>query len=224
MIMRDASAGTASGKGSFKAENLTELQAWAQINTGIDEFQLSQFLPGGNYGVFMIFNNGKLRKLAIAERIEYIMAKVAVSGITGNTRKGRLMNDELIKGTALKAIDIICKETNTIMNGLVVCDMKANENGIPLVTEINNLISSFGYNGAIRFIASSQLIKINNTPVSVDDGANKFTFNSSISSLEKIIKMAEKCQFLDPEADSIENLQYFTLDLKPNKDKDYWGR
>lgn len=135
--IRDASAGTASGKGSFKAENINELRAWAEINTGIDEFQLSQYLPGGNYGVFMIFDNGMLRKLAIAERIEYIMAKVAVSGITGNTCKGRLLNDDMIKKTALKAVDLICEETNSTMNGLVVCDMKADENGVPLVTEIN---------------------------------------------------------------------------------------
>ena len=135
--IRDASAGTASGKGSFKADNLAELQAWVQINTGIDQFQLSQFLPGGNYGVFMIFDSGRLRKLAIAERIEYIMSKVAVSGITGNTSKGRLLNDEQIKKTALQAIEILCKETNTVMNGLVVCDMKADENGVPFVTEIN---------------------------------------------------------------------------------------
>lgn len=135
--IRDASAGTASGKGSFKAENINELRAWAQINTGINEFQLSQYLPGGNYGVFMIFANGKLLKLAIAERIEYIMAKVAVSGITGNTCKGRLLNDEQIRETALRAIEILCQETHTTMNGLVVCDMKADEKGKPYVTEIN---------------------------------------------------------------------------------------
>jgi len=135
--IRDASAGTASGKGSFKAENVAELRAWAQINTGIDEFQLSQYLPGGNYGVFMIFKDGKLLKLAVAERIEYIMAKVAVSGITGNTSKGRLLNNNVIRDTAIRAIDILSQETHSIMNGLIVCDMKADENGRPLVTEIN---------------------------------------------------------------------------------------
>lgn len=135
--IRDSSAGTASGKGAFKAENLDELQAWAKINTSIQEFQLSQFLPGGNYGVFTIFKNGILKKLAIAERIEYIMAKVAVSGITGNTSKGRLLNDERIKQTALKAIKLLCESTNTVMNGLVVVDLKADENGIPFVTEVN---------------------------------------------------------------------------------------
>lgn len=135
--IRDSSAGTASGKGSFKANNLLELQAWANINTGISEFQLSQFLPGENYGVFCLFDNGELKKVAIAERIEYIMSKVAVSGITGNTAKGRLLNDNKIKKVALRAIEIIRDCTNSIMQGLVVVDMKADENGNPLVTEIN---------------------------------------------------------------------------------------
>ena len=103
MWVRDASAGTASGKGSFKANNLTELRAWVMINTGIDNFQISEFCPGGNYGVFCLFEHGKLLKCAIAERLEYIMAKVAVSGITGNTSKGRFLNDGHIKKQALDA-------------------------------------------------------------------------------------------------------------------------
>jgi carbamoyl-phosphate synthase large subunit len=160
--IRDASAGTASGKGSFKAENLLELQAWANINTGIDEFQLSQYLPGGNYGVFMLFDKGVLRKVALAERIEYIMAKVAVSGITGNTCKGRLLNDETIKGTALKAMDIICKKTGSVISGLCVIDMKADAEGKPYVTEINirhvaysSMFAVAGFN-----IAEAQLLLI----------------------------------------------------------------
>lgn len=137
MWVRDASAGTASGKGSFKANNLTELRAWVMINTGIDNFQISEFCPGGNYGVLCLFENGKLLKCAIAERLEYIMAKVAVSGITGNTSKGRFLNDEHIKQQALDAIDRVCKETNTVMNGVVVVDMKADAKGVAKVTEIN---------------------------------------------------------------------------------------
>lgn len=135
--IRDAAAGTASGKGSFKASNLKELQAWVNINTGIDEFQLSQYLPGGNYGVFCLFNHGKLLKLAIAERIEYIMSKVAISGITGNTAKGRLLNDENIKNTALNGINLICEHIGTQPHGLVVVDLKADKNNNPLITEIN---------------------------------------------------------------------------------------
>lgn len=135
--IRDAAAGTASGKGSFMATGLKELQAWVNINTGINEFQLSQYLPGKNYGVFCLFHQGKLLKLAIAERIEYIMSKVAISGITGNTAKGRLLNDDVIKTTALKGINIICEKTRSKPHGLVVVDLKADEQNKPLITEIN---------------------------------------------------------------------------------------
>ena len=135
--IRDGDAGTASGKGSFKATCLEDLRAWVKINRGIGVFQLSEFLPGGNYGCFCLFKNGRLLKIAQAERIEYIMAKVAVSGITGNTSKGRLLNDERIKRNALAVIEKICGQTGETMNGLVVVDMKANGNGEPIATEIN---------------------------------------------------------------------------------------
>lgn len=137
MWIRDASAGTASGKGSFMAHNIVELRAWVQINTGIDNFQLSEYCPGGNYGVLCLFEKGKLLKVAIAERIEYIMSKVAVSGITGNTSKGRFLNDEMVKKNALAAIEKVCQATNTVISGLVVVDMKADTKGVPKVTEIN---------------------------------------------------------------------------------------
>lgn len=153
MWVRDASAGTASGKGSFLANNLEELRAWVTINAGIDSFQISEFCPGGNYGVLCLFENGKLLKCAIAERLEYIMAKVSVSGITGNTSKGRFLNDEHIKQQALGAINRVCKATNTVMHGVVVVDMKADAAGVAKVTEINIryvayncLLASAGFN------------------------------------------------------------------------------
>lgn len=137
MWVRDASAGTASGKGSFLAHNIEELRAWVMINTGIDNFQISEYCPGGNYGVLCLFEKGKLLKVAIAERLEYIMAKVAVSGITGNTSEGRFLNDERIKENALQAISKVCEATNSVMDGVVVVDMKADKNNVAKVTEIN---------------------------------------------------------------------------------------
>lgn len=137
MWVRDASAGTASGKGSFLAHNIEELRAWVMINTGIDNFQISEYCPGGNYGVLCLFEKGKLLKVAIAERLEYIMAKVSVSGITGNTSEGRFLNDERIKKNALQAISKVCEATNSAMEGVVVVDMKADKNNVAKVTEIN---------------------------------------------------------------------------------------
>jgi len=135
--IRDSAAGTASGKGSFLAHDISDLRAWIAINRGIDNFQISEFLPGGNYGCFCLFKNGKLLKLAIAERQEYIMAKVAVSGITGNTARGRLLNDEKIRAVALDAVARVNAAAGTVANGLVVVDMRADAAGTPKVTEIN---------------------------------------------------------------------------------------
>lgn len=135
--IRDGAAGTASAKGALMARNNDDLRAWVTINAGIPRFQLSEYLPGANYGCFCLFKDGKLVKMAQAERMEYIMAKVALSGITGNTSKGRLLNRQTIKDVALKAISTICLQTDEVMNGLVVVDMKCDSSGRPFVTEIN---------------------------------------------------------------------------------------
>lgn len=158
--IRDGAAGTASAKGAFKAESLDELQAWVKINPNTTQFQLSQFLPGRNLGCFCLFKNGKLIKMAQAQRIEYIMAKVAVSGITGNTSKGKLLNEDKIKDTALKALDILCNKTGEKMNGLVVADMKEDANGNPIITEINirHVAFSSSFAMAGQNIAEAQLL------------------------------------------------------------------
>jgi carbamoyl-phosphate synthase large subunit len=158
--IRDGAAATASAKGAFKANSLSELQAWVRINQKRTRFQLSQFLPGRNIGCFCLFKNGKLVKMAQAQRIEYIMAKVAVSGITGNTSKGRLLNEKKIKNVALKAIEILCGITRETMTGLVVVDMKEDEQGNPIITEINirHVAFSSSFAMAGQNISEAQLL------------------------------------------------------------------
>lgn len=65
------------------------------------------------------------------------MGKVAVSGITGNTCKGKLLNDKKVFEVAYDAVLSIIKKTGEEMNGLVVTDLKEDKNGNPIVTEIN---------------------------------------------------------------------------------------
>ena len=135
--VRDFAEGSTSGKGSFKAESVAELQAWATINRGIPAFMLSEFLPGRNLACFTLFSNGRLVKYGVAERIDYVMGKVAVSGITGNTSKGRLLNCPEALDVSLAAINAILAKTGETMNGLVVTDLKCDASGRPIVTEIN---------------------------------------------------------------------------------------
>lgn len=158
--IRDGSAGTASAKGAFKALSKEELKAWVMINPDTSRFQLSEFLPGRNLGCFCLFKDGELIKMAQAQRIEYIMAKVAISGITGNTSKGKLLNEPKIKDVAVKAIKLICDHTGEKMNGLVVVDMKENQNGQPIITEINirHVAFSSSFAMAGQNIAEAQLL------------------------------------------------------------------
>ena len=137
MWIRDYAEGTTSGKGSLMATDYDEVQAWATINKGIPSFMLSEYLPGRNLACFTLFHNGTLLKYGVAQRIDYLMGKVAVSGITGNTCKGKLLNDKKVFEVAYDAILSIVAQTGERMNGLVVTDLKEDENGNPVVTEIN---------------------------------------------------------------------------------------
>jgi len=79
-----ATRGT-SGLGSLKIDNEASLLNWISINPGINEFIASEYLPGRNLACKMLFWKGKLIRTAVGERVNYIMAKVAPSRITGNT-------------------------------------------------------------------------------------------------------------------------------------------
>lgn len=136
MWIRDASACTASAQGAFKAEDSAQARMWLERSTS-DHMQIAEYLPGKNYGCFCLYKNGKLLKQAVAERIDYLMAKVSITGITGNTSKGRLLNNAQVTVLAQKVISYICEKTNTTMNGMVVVDMREDRNGKPKVTEIN---------------------------------------------------------------------------------------
>lgn len=137
MWIRDYSEGTTSGMGSFAPQNYEQLKAWITINENIDTFMLSEFLPGRNLACFLLYDDGELIKYGVAERIDYLMAKVAISRITGNTSRGRLLNYPEAYNVARQAVEKVLEKTGEVMNGLVVVDMKEDGNGIPKVTEIN---------------------------------------------------------------------------------------
>lgn len=137
MWIRDYSEGTTSGKGSYLANDYEHLCAWIKINENIDTFMLAEYLPGRNLACFLSYNSGKLIQYGVAQRINYLMGKVAVSGITGNTSYGKLLNYNECYEIALKGVNKILDIAKVPMNGLIVVDLKEDENGVPLITEIN---------------------------------------------------------------------------------------
>lgn len=126
-----------SGLGSLKIESESALAQWISINSGVNEFIATEYLPGRNLACKMLYFNGKLTRTACAERVNYIMAKVAPSGITGNTSFGRLVNEPNLVKISEEALEFISKEVGCDLNGIFTVDFKENTKGKSKITEIN---------------------------------------------------------------------------------------
>ncbi len=131
------SAEGSSGLGSLQVKSAGDLRNWVTINPDVEKFLGSEFLPGRNLACKLLYFNGKLVRSAVGERVQYIMAKVAPSGITGNTSFGRLLNDPGVFETARKAMEIMFEKTGAEKHGFFTVDLKEDEQGNPKVTEIN---------------------------------------------------------------------------------------
>ena len=138
-----------SGLGSLKVENREALKNWFLINPKVEEFIASTYLQGRNLAVKMLYYNGKLLRTACAERVNYIMAKVAPSGITGNTSFGRLLNEPDLVATATRAMDLLFQHANCEKHGFFTADFKEDQNGKPYITEINIRMVAFNLSFAV---------------------------------------------------------------------------
>jgi hypothetical protein len=126
-----------SGLGSLKIESESALAQWISINEGVKEFIATEYLPGRNMACKMLYFDGKLTRTACAERVNYIMAKVAPSGITGNTSFGRLINEPGLVKISEETLVYIAEEIGSSLNGIFTVDFKEAADGTPKITEIN---------------------------------------------------------------------------------------
>ncbi|MEQ8704189.1 MAG: hypothetical protein RIC19_09735 [Phaeodactylibacter sp.] len=126
-----------SGLGSLKVENEAALRNWIHINPKVKQFIGSQYLPGRNLACKLLYFEGKFLRAACAERVNYIMAKVAPSGITGNTSFGRLLNEPQLVDTASQVMDHLFAHAGAQKHGFFTVDFKEDAEGKPYVTEVN---------------------------------------------------------------------------------------
>ena len=126
-----------SGLGSLKVESESSLSQWISINTEVDEFIATEYLPGRNMACKMLYFDGELKRTACAERVNYIMAKVAPSGVTGNTSFGRLINEPQLVQLSEEALESIASDLDTDLNGIFTIDFKEDVKEDPKITEIN---------------------------------------------------------------------------------------
>lgn len=131
-----SSSGT-SGLGSLKIDSLDSLKNWIQINPNVNDFLASKYLPGRNLACKLLYYDGELIRSACGERVNYIMSKVAPSGITGNTSFGRLLNEPELVDKAIFAMEKMFEISKAKKHGFYTVDFKEDENGKPYITEIN---------------------------------------------------------------------------------------
>lgn len=138
------------GFGSLKLNTKSELDAWLFINKEIKEFTLSEFLPGRHLANQMLYIDGKLIKNAGLECVDYVMANVAPSRVTGNTSFGRMLNEPKLLEFCEEVMNYISQYTKNKPNGVYSFDLKEDKNGSLKVTEIN--IRHMAYTGILAEI------------------------------------------------------------------------
>jgi carbamoylphosphate synthase large subunit len=173
------SATGSSGLGSYKITSFEDLQRWMFINKDISRFIASDFLPGRNLACKMLYYNGKLIRAACAERVNYIMAKVSPSGITGNTSFGRLINDTKVFEIANEAMNKLFQATGAERHGFYTIDLKEDSSGKPMITEVN-----------VRHVAFTQVLAMGGANLCEDtirllDGDDNFDQNFKLYQFEE---------------------------------------
>ena len=135
------------GAGSLKLSCEKDLDAWLLVYPHIEEFTVSEFLPGRHLANQMLYLDGELQLNAGLECVEYVMADVAPSRVTGNTSFGRLVNDENLLEFCENVIDYVVDKLSVPAHGVYSFDLKEDASGDPKVTEIN--VRHMAYTGVL---------------------------------------------------------------------------
>ena len=138
------------GLGSLKIENIDSYRSWLNINSNISEFTISEFLSGRHLANQMLYYNGEYIKGASLECVEYVMANIAPSHVTGNTHFARFLNDNRINEFCDECIKLLEQKLNVKAHGILSFDLKEDKNGNLKVTEIN--IRHMAYTGVMAKI------------------------------------------------------------------------
>ncbi len=135
------------GLGSLRLDDISSYRSWLFINSEIPEFTVSEFLPGRHLANQMLYYNGEYIKGAALECVEYVMANVAPSRVTGNTHFGRMLNDDRINEFCDRCIKYLEKKLNVPAHGILSFDLKEDKYGNLKVTEVN--IRHMAYTGVM---------------------------------------------------------------------------
>ena len=171
-------ASGSSGLGSLLVEDKDSLIGWVKINSGVESFLCSEYLPGRNLACKLLYFDGEPIRAACAERVNYIMAKVSPSGITGNTSFGRLLNESTPVTLSIEAMNLLFERAAARKHGFFTLDYKEDSDGNPRITEVN--VRNVAFNGCFAQLGanfSEDIVRLLSKDPSFDTAFKQYEFD-----------------------------------------------
>jgi len=115
-------------------------QAWSWISywhtmrgVPVEDFTLSEFLPGRDYNVQGLWAGGRLVLIKMCERLSYLNADHQPSGMASTPALAKTVWEP----AAIETCEAALRAINSQASGVFNFDLKENEAGVPCITEIN---------------------------------------------------------------------------------------
>jgi len=169
----------AGSKAALPVLSLIDAQSWANhwINTtncSIEDFMVSEFLPGPEYGVQTFWIDGNMIHAQARQRLVYFFGNIMPSGQSSTPSVAVTIKDSKVYNIAKNAI----LSLNPRPNGIYCVDLKTNINNEIIPIEIN-----YG-----RFFTTSDFfatLNVNTPYVYIETILNNTISNIQINSIDK---------------------------------------
>jgi carbamoyl-phosphate synthase large subunit len=125
-----------SGQGSLRVDGAEEGRTWMEFwrRRGLDApWMVQEFLPGRNLNWTGLYRDGELLAAAAMERQAYFLAKVSVSGVTGQVSRCQTVDVPAFADASRQAVAALVDRPT----GLYSVDLRGDADGRPRVTEVN---------------------------------------------------------------------------------------
>jgi carbamoyl-phosphate synthase large subunit len=127
----------AGGRASLPVTGAEQAVMWARYwvanGLSMNDFMVSEFLPGREYAFQSIWQDGRLVTSQARERLEYLFGFLTPSGQTSSPALARTVHREDVNEAAANAV----RAVDNGATGIFCVDLKENAQGVPCVTEIN---------------------------------------------------------------------------------------
>jgi carbamoylphosphate synthase large subunit len=128
----------AGARASLPVTSAEQAVAWARYwvekrGLSVTDFMVSEFLPGREFAFQSIWRDGEIVTSAARERLEYVFGHLMPSGQSSSPSVARTVHRADVNDIATSAVRAVDPDAS----GVFCVDLKEDESGRPLVTEIN---------------------------------------------------------------------------------------